>query len=383
MHRLMLRLFVCGDVMLGRGIDQLFKLHCDPQLYESFVKDARYYIPPNMEDKSYTKSYVWGELLSDPLFKQADARIINLETSITTSADHQDKAVLYKMHPANIEILTVAHINYCHLANNHVGDWGLSGLLETIQTLDKSNVVYGGVGQTHRQALAPKFLTIGDKRLAIFSYGDVSSGVPATWIANVNVIDIAKPGTKEEVVKHIRSVSADFYLLSIHWGSNWGFDVPAIEQEFAHYLIDEGGVDLIHGHSSHHFRPLEIYRHKLIMYGCGDLINDYEIIASDPQYLSHISLAYYLSYDWVTRKFSELVIHVYQMHRLQLISAADSDKSKVVQKLNEICYPLSFTLINGSIYLHQLSGGYLTKYLKYKEKYLSLKKLINKLDITG
>ena len=44
---------------------------------------------------------------------------------------------------------------------------------------------------------------------------------------------------------------------------------------FAHRLID-AGVDVVHGHSSHHPRPIEVYRGKLILYGCGDTIDDYE-----------------------------------------------------------------------------------------------------------
>lgn len=44
----------------------------------------------------------------------------------------------------------------------------------------------------------------------------------------------------------------------------------------AHRLVDELGVDLVYGHSSHHIRGLELYHGKLILYGAGDLINDYE-----------------------------------------------------------------------------------------------------------
>jgi poly-gamma-glutamate capsule biosynthesis protein CapA/YwtB (metallophosphatase superfamily) len=47
---------------------------------------------------------------------------------------------------------------------------------------------------------------------------------------------------------------------------------------FARRLID-GGVDVIHGHSSHDLRPVEVYRGRLILYGCGDCIDDYEGIS--------------------------------------------------------------------------------------------------------
>jgi len=63
-------------------------------------------------------------------------------------------------------------------------------------------------------------------------------------------------------------------LVSIHWSGNWGHDIPHEQRALAHDLIRKAGVDLVHGHSSHHPKAIEVYRGKLIRYGCGDLIND-------------------------------------------------------------------------------------------------------------
>ena len=68
-------------------------------------------------------------------------------------------------------------------------------------------------------------------------------------------------------------------VASVHWGSNWGYDIPREQTVFAHRLIDEAGVDIIHGHSSHHVRAIEVYKDRLILYGCGDFLNDYEGIS--------------------------------------------------------------------------------------------------------
>jgi poly-gamma-glutamate synthesis protein (capsule biosynthesis protein) len=72
-------------------------------------------------------------------------------------------------------------------------------------------------------------------------------------------------------------------VASIHWGSNW--EVSDEQRRFAHQLID-GGVTLVHGHSSHHPRPIEVYRDRLILYGCGDLLNDYEGIRGYEEFAS-------------------------------------------------------------------------------------------------
>jgi hypothetical protein len=86
--------------------------------------------------------------------------------------------------------------------------------------------------------------------------------------------------TADEVVERLREVKrlGDVVVASIHWGSNWGYDVPAEHVGSARRLVD-GGVDIVHGHSSHHPRPIEIYRGRLILYGCGDFIDDYEGIS--------------------------------------------------------------------------------------------------------
>jgi poly-gamma-glutamate capsule biosynthesis protein CapA/YwtB (metallophosphatase superfamily) len=84
--------------------------------------------------------------------------------------------------------------------------------------------------------------------------------------------------------------------VSVHWGSNWGHGVGLSEIQFAHRLID-AGIDIVHGHSSHHPRPIEIYRGKPILYGCGDVIDDYEGIGGHESYRPDLRLLYVLSID--------------------------------------------------------------------------------------
>ena len=79
-------------------------------------------------------------------------------------------------------------------------------------------------------------------------------------------------------------------IFSVHWGSNWGYDVPEEQIDFARALIDSGAVDIVHGHSSHHVRPLEIYKGKLIVYGAGDFLNDYEGIEGNESYRDDLAL---------------------------------------------------------------------------------------------
>jgi hypothetical protein len=87
-------------------------------------------------------------------------------------------------------------------------------------------------------------------------------------------------------------VGPDSFRPSIYWGSNWGYRVDADQVRFARRPID-GGVDVVHGHSSHHPRSIEVYRGKLILYGCGDCIDDYEGITGHQAYRDDLLLLYF------------------------------------------------------------------------------------------
>jgi poly-gamma-glutamate synthesis protein (capsule biosynthesis protein) len=180
--------------------------------------------------------------------------------------------------------ITAAGIDYCSLANNHVLDWGYTGLTETLATLKKVNVKSDGAGRNLQEVESPAVMTVeGKGRVIVFSYGSTTSGIPKSWAASneragVNLRKDLSDKTVRHIKEKIREVKqpGDIAVISIHWGSNWGFDVPHKQSEFAHKLIDDAGVDLIHGHSSHHIKGIEVYKDRLIIYGAGDFLNDYK-----------------------------------------------------------------------------------------------------------
>lgn len=144
--------FLSGDVMTGRGIDQILPHPSAPQIFEGYLKDARGYLELAEQasgaiPKPADFGYPWGDTLSVWEKMAPDLRIINLETSVTTSEDYwKGKGINYRMHPANAPCLTQARIDACSLANNHVLDWGYSGLRETLSTLQGAGVKTAGAG---------------------------------------------------------------------------------------------------------------------------------------------------------------------------------------------------------------------------------------------
>src|SRR5262249_31369180 len=148
-----IRLFLCGDVMTGRGIDQVLLHPGDPTLHEPFAHDARRYVElaervSGAIPRHAKFDYIWGDVQAELQRAAVDLRIINLESSITSSNDYwRDKRIHYRMHPRNVDCITAAHIDCCCLANNHILDWGYAGLAETLRTLDAAGIAHTGAGR--------------------------------------------------------------------------------------------------------------------------------------------------------------------------------------------------------------------------------------------
>jgi poly-gamma-glutamate capsule biosynthesis protein CapA/YwtB (metallophosphatase superfamily) len=342
-------LFLCGDVMLGRGVDQILPYPGDPRLREPYLRDANAYVElaeavNGPIHRPVDFSWPWGD--APPVLDEAapDARVVNLETSITRSDDFApEKAVHYRMNPANLACLAVARPDACVLANNHVMDFGHRGLEETLDTLTGAGLPAVGAGRDASQARRPAIITTaGGGRVLVFSFGVASSGIPASWAAADDRAGVAfladlSEAAIAEIPDRVRQVKRprDIVVASIHWGSNWGYDVSGEQIRFAHGLIDRG-VDIVHGHSSHHPRPVEVYRDKLILYGCGDFIDDYEGITGYEDYRDDLRLLYFVSVAPETGELADLWMVPVQARQMRLRYASGSDCEWLQAVLNRI-----------------------------------------------
>ena len=329
-------IFLTGDVMTGRAIDQLLPHPGDPTLREAVVSDARTYIRLAEETNGpitapIDYAWPWGESLAIVDEFAPSIRLLNLETSITVCGEFAPgKAVHYRMHPDNVGCLTAIRPDVCALANNHVLDFGYQGLADTLRTLDGAGIRGVGAGLDAERAEGPAVIELPDgTRAVIASCGMGSSGIPHGWAATGNRPGVAYVPDMSD--RSARAISdrvmalkghGDIAVVSLHWGSNWGYDVDTAQIRFAHRLIDEG-VDLVHGHSSHHPRPIEVYRDKLIMYGCGDTIDDYEGISTYEAFRHELRLLYFASVDGESRSVLRMV--PMRMRRMRLERASDED----------------------------------------------------------
>jgi poly-gamma-glutamate synthesis protein (capsule biosynthesis protein) len=346
-------LFLCGDVMTGRGIDQILPHPSDPRIFERYMRSAKGYVTLAEKltgpiPKSVDFAYIWGDALEELDRARPDARIINLETSVTTSNERASKGIHYRMHPDNLPCLTAAKIDCCALANNHVLDWGEAGLVETRKKLEGGGIETAGAGRDIDQAGAPAILEVAGKgRVLVFSFGSVTSGIPPDWAASagkpgVNLLEDFSASTVGRIARQVQAVKrrGDVVVVSIHWGSNWGYHIPAEQKAFAHKLVDDAGVDVIHGHSSHHPKGIEVYNGKPILYGCGDFLNDYEGISGHGAFRGELALMYFISVDPATLGLVRFEMKPLEIERFRLNRVIREDARWLRDMLNRECAAL-------------------------------------------
>lgn len=301
-----LSLFLSGDVMLGRGIDQILAHPSKPVLYEPSLHDARDYVALAERASGHIPhpvdaAYVWGDASSELQQRRPDLRIINLETSITRhETPWPGKGIQYRMHPDNASCLTAARIDCCVLSNNHVLDWSRDGLMETLATLRRLGIAIAGAGETLALAEAPAVLSTPAARVLVFAACTDGSGVPSAWAATTHRAGVHRlPDLSDRTRDRIAAVICDHrrdgdrVVFSVHWSGNWGFPVAPEQRRFAQGLIEHAGVDLVHGHSPHHVKGIEVHGGHLILYGCGDFIDDYEGIGGYERFRGDLGAMYF------------------------------------------------------------------------------------------
>jgi poly-gamma-glutamate synthesis protein (capsule biosynthesis protein) len=343
-----IRIFLCGDVMTGRGIDQIMAHPSDATLFEPSITSATDYVDlaeavNGMIPRRVPPAYVWGTALGELARRRPDVRIINLETSITRSDTYAPKGINYRMNPENADCLAAASIDCCVLANNHMLDWGRAGLLETLDTLKQFNIKIAGAGRNTAEARRPAILDLnGSARVLVFSFASVTSGSPRSWAARTDVpgINLLPDLSEHSAIRIADEISRtaqpqDIVVVSIHWGSNWGYEIPTDQRRFAHALIDKARISVLHGHSAHHAKAIEVYRNRLILYGCGDFLNDYEGIEGYEAFRDDLALMYFADVDTATGDLRALELTPLQIKCFQLQPASSDDTTWLAKTLDE------------------------------------------------
>lgn len=241
-------LYFTGDVMLGRGV--------------SNVLASGQNVFANVAD----------------IFKNSDGAIINLEDPMTTSSVAYKSTIPLKANPVYAHVLKDNNILVACLANNHIMDYGDTGLNNTLTALTKTGLNFTGAGNNIEQASKPVYLNIKGHKIAILNFMDnktftgfspsempaatVNSAgyAPADWNIIKNSIDEAKK-------------NSDFTVVVFHYGNEYSTEPNNYQIVLSHQCIDEG-ANMIIGSHPHVIQTIETYHGKPIFYSLGNFVFD-------------------------------------------------------------------------------------------------------------
>jgi gamma-polyglutamate biosynthesis protein CapA len=241
-------LFFTGDVMLGRGVDKIL------------ANGQNVFI--NV----------------DPLFLNADAVVVNLEDPLTTSSINYKKTVPLKANPIYAPLLKKNNIIVACLANNHIMDYGDTGLTDTINALKSNGINYTGAGDNLDQATQPVYLNIKGRKIAILNFLDNStfteflpSEMPG---ATINSPGYA-PADWNIIKKRIdeSKQNSDITIVVFHYGNEYSTTPNPSQIELSHECIDEG-ADMVIGSHPHVIQKIESYKGKPVFYSLGNFVFD-------------------------------------------------------------------------------------------------------------
>jgi poly-gamma-glutamate synthesis protein (capsule biosynthesis protein) len=232
------------------------------------------------------------------MIRKADLSLINLECVISSKGREWSrtwKPFHFRAGTEAIEVLKTASIDYVSLANNHTLDYEAEALMEMLELLDKNNIAHAGAGRNMQEAIDPAVLKAKKLRIGIISLTDNEP----EWEAKsdspgVNYMPLAlEDGYRRrlEVCLRLAKERSDIVIASCHVGPHFRMTPSSEYVNFAHTILDLG-ADIYWGHSNHMPQGIEIYKNKVIMYDCGDFIDDYAV---DPRYRNDLSFLFMLN----------------------------------------------------------------------------------------
>lgn len=203
--------------------------------------------------KDYDFSNVFKNVRS--YLKDADITIGNLETTFAGSSRGYTGYPTFNAPEVLGQNLKDMGVDVLTTANNHCMDKGNSGLVSTLDYLDKYEISHTGTARSEEEQNSILIKDVNGIKIAFLSYTYGTNGItiPSDKPYSVNLID------KELIKKHIASAkeqNVDVICVSMHWGLEYKLKPNSTQTELADFLF-ENGVDIILGSHPHVLEPME------------------------------------------------------------------------------------------------------------------------------
>ena len=222
-----------------------------------------------------------------------DLLLLNFENAATTSEDVMKGDIPFKCNPSYVPLAKANNNTIAALANNHIFDYGIGGMEDTVRYMNESGITTMGVGKNASEAHQAVTQEINGRKITILNYMDSNSFTEYDY----DVMPYAKessPGysaydsedAKKQISEHNDS---DLVVVYLHYGHEYNHSPDEVQEKIAHELIDYG-ADVVIGNHPHVPQGIEMYNGKPIFYSVGDFIFDLEIEETLSDYFVKIEL---------------------------------------------------------------------------------------------
>jgi poly-gamma-glutamate synthesis protein (capsule biosynthesis protein) len=244
---------------------------------------------------------IYGDLL--PILRRADLRIVNCECALTsaTSAVWKSGAV-FKGDPTHVKGLTAVPFDVACLANNHVLDYGVAGLRESLRVLTRAGIRTVGAGLTDAQALAPLSLRLSGQPIHIVNISEGEALTASTGGAGVFGWDMALAAAQTRALKKLGGV----VIVIAHCGLEYvPFPPPYVVSAFR--MLIEAGADCVIGHHPHVPQGIEWWAGRPIIYSLGNFA------FYQPTTLHHRKIGFCVSLQCNGGRVTAIELHPYRI----------------------------------------------------------------------
>lgn len=198
----------------------------------------------------------WPFEKTQNLLSNSDITFINLENPLLKNCPIVNSGFVFCGDAGNVEGLLFAGVDVVNFANNHASNYGVDGVNETVQLLEKNSIAVSGVH-------GPVYKTIEGITFAFLGYNEVNIQ-PGVNQAEESLV-------KKEIA--LARANADIIVVQFHWGVEYTHQPSAHQKILGHVAID-AGADVVIGNHPHWYQAVELYKNKLIAYSHGNFIFD-------------------------------------------------------------------------------------------------------------
>ena len=211
----------------------------------------------------------------EPVFSSADLALCHLETPLAELGVDYEGYPTFNAPPQITDAITKLGFDMCGTASNHSLDQGFSGLIRTIETLDRAGIPHTGTAVSQAEASKPLVMDVktenGVVKVGILSYTYGFNGferdADKAWSANL--ID---PVSIIAEAKLARSQGAEIVIAKMHWGNEYTAEPNDFQNSVAQELADSGQIDLIDGSHSHSVQPITQIGNTWVAYSHGNFV---------------------------------------------------------------------------------------------------------------